>query len=688
MVLNPFRWLQLRAQRCRARRRINREISLWYHSEYVAPCLEKSGRALDIQLDRGGLITGGLIYDGLLKREDLMQPPLAEFDDLRGTHTEAYLDATTRIETLAEIFGMEPGDVRTEELLRAQRRAVGGTIAAARAVVGPPVASTSGAGTSGTGTSGTAHPKLPPAGSPPSIAFNLGGGFHHAEPARGAGFCVYNDVAVAVNVLRRDGYSGRIAIIDLDYHEGNGNVMALGGREDVRLFSVHGAAWTHEHPTNYTALELPFGAEDDAYLAELHKTLPVFLEDFKPALVFYIAGNDVLALDRLGDFSLTPKGVFERDRLLVDEVRKADARLVITLAGGYSTQAWECSANLIRYLLADNTEIRSDIEPELRARYRAIASTLNPFEFQDGDSDADWLGMFGAGTPGETGQGRVLGFYSAQGVELALDRFGILKKIRQRGFEDLRVSVSADDPDHQIVRIHGRPGVQAGPGAQAGLAAQTSQAPSSPAKTQPSIDASAPAKEQILVEAVIRRVNLTAPEEIHEKGPLRLISIEWLMLQDPVATFSTSRPQLPGQQFPGLGIGRDVQELLVQVCRYLKLDGLYSRPSHFHTAWGSSKAFRFLNPVDEGQLFGLHRLLAEKTVAAASRIVTQGALWRPDGTRFEWNPGGQILPVSPRLVAHFKSKGYRDGAAKACAALLREGLKTVRAEVGQDVKPG
>jgi len=169
------------------------------------------------------------------------------------------------------------------------------------------------------------------------VSANLAGGTHHAFADRGEGFCVLNDVAVAIRVLQGQGAIERALVVDLDVHQGNGTAAIFAADASVFTFSVHGAS-------NYPALKqrssldvaLPDGTGDAEYLAALSAHLPRILDAFRADLVFYVAGVDVVAGDRYGKLALSEEGVRARDRRVVGEVRGRALPLVITLAGGYA----------------------------------------------------------------------------------------------------------------------------------------------------------------------------------------------------------------------------------------------------------------------------------------------------------------------------------------------------------------
>jgi acetoin utilization deacetylase AcuC-like enzyme len=168
------------------------------------------------------------------------------------------------------------------------------------------------------------------------VAMNLAGGTHHAFPHRGEGFCTFNDVAVAVRRLQRRGHVRRVAVVDLDVHQGNGTHACFAGDGDVYTFSMHGARNFpfHKVPGSLD-VDLDDGTGDDAYLAALAEHLPRVLRDAAPDLVVYLAGADPHERDRLGRLRLTFAGLMRRDAMVLEACREVGIPVCVTIAGGY-----------------------------------------------------------------------------------------------------------------------------------------------------------------------------------------------------------------------------------------------------------------------------------------------------------------------------------------------------------------
>ncbi len=199
------------------------------------------------------------------------------------------------------------------ELVERARRSAGATIAACRTAIDGIAATSAG------------------------CALNLAGGTHHAFRGHGEGYCVFNDAAVAAKVVQFDGRAERVAIVDLDVHQGNGTAAILAGDSSVFTFSMHGRNnFPFRKEKSDWDIELPDGTGDDEYLALLDWALPLVLERARPDLVIYLAGADPYAGDRLGKLALSKAGLATRDRIVLERCRDAGIAIAVAMAGGYA----------------------------------------------------------------------------------------------------------------------------------------------------------------------------------------------------------------------------------------------------------------------------------------------------------------------------------------------------------------
>jgi acetoin utilization deacetylase AcuC-like enzyme len=246
-----------------------------------------------------------IVADEIVPPGAVHEPGLVTRADLLLVHTTDYVDRFTR-------GALEADQIRrlgfpwSDALVERSYRSVGGTSEAARFALGS------------------------------GVAMNLAGGTHHAFPDHGEGFCVFNDVAVAIRAMQRDGLIERAAIIDLDVHQGNGTHAIFADDERVFTFSMHGR---RNYPFHKVAgrldVELADGMRDDDYLELLADALPRVLATAGADLVVYLAGADPHEHDRLGRLSLTLTGLARRDRLVLESCRDIGLPVVVTIAGGY-----------------------------------------------------------------------------------------------------------------------------------------------------------------------------------------------------------------------------------------------------------------------------------------------------------------------------------------------------------------
>ena len=242
---------------------------------------------------------------GVVRPGDLHDPARAPLEDVRRVHDEGYLDRLVR-------GTMPPAEQRlvgfpwSEGLVERSFRASGGTLEAAEHALQA------------------------------GIAMNLAGGTHHAFADRGEGFCVLNDVAIAVRALRARGRIRRAAIIDLDVHQGNGTHALLADDAHCFTFSMHGRRnYPFRKVPGTLDMELEDGTEDTEYLERLAAALPGVLAAARPDIVFYLAGADPHEGDSLGRLKLSFDGLMRRDALVLEQARAIGVPVAIAIAGGY-----------------------------------------------------------------------------------------------------------------------------------------------------------------------------------------------------------------------------------------------------------------------------------------------------------------------------------------------------------------
>ena len=169
------------------------------------------------------------------------------------------------------------------------------------------------------------------------IAGNIAGGTHHAFPDWGEGFCVFNDVAIAIQVLRKNMWINKVLVIDCDVHQGNGTASFFSNNPDVFTFSIHGEKnYPFKKPPSDLDIGLPDKTGNKGYIISLSDALDSIFSIFEPDLVFYLGGIDILESDHFGRLSLTMKGLIEREHLVIESVYKKNIPMVLLLSGGYA----------------------------------------------------------------------------------------------------------------------------------------------------------------------------------------------------------------------------------------------------------------------------------------------------------------------------------------------------------------
>ncbi len=169
------------------------------------------------------------------------------------------------------------------------------------------------------------------------IAMNVAGGTHHSYSYKGAGFCVFNDIAIAANYLLKHQLAQQILVIDLDVHQGDGTAQIFKEESRVFTFSMHGAK---NYPARKQPSDLDIGlpdkTKDEVYLSTLRETLPSLLEKVQPDFIFYLSGVDIIESDKLGRLSVSIQGCKERDRIVLETCKRNQLPVAVSMGGGYS----------------------------------------------------------------------------------------------------------------------------------------------------------------------------------------------------------------------------------------------------------------------------------------------------------------------------------------------------------------
>jgi acetoin utilization deacetylase AcuC-like enzyme len=257
-------------------------------------------------MSKYALLRDQLLSEGTLRDGDILRPEPLDHAALERVHTPEYLTKLA-MSALSAAEQRRLGLPWSDALWQRSLLASAGTLLAAREALKS------------------------------GIAGNLAGGTHHAFADHGEGFCVLNDVAIAIRQLQAERAIGRAAVIDLDVHQGNGTAAIFETDDEVFTFSMHGERnYPLAKMRSNRDVPLHDGVGDAEYLEALRGHLPAVLDAAKADMVFYLAGVDVAAGDRYGKLTLTEEGIRQRERAVIDAVRARGLPLVIVLAGGYA----------------------------------------------------------------------------------------------------------------------------------------------------------------------------------------------------------------------------------------------------------------------------------------------------------------------------------------------------------------
>jgi acetoin utilization deacetylase AcuC-like enzyme len=549
------------------RRLLNRDLAVWYSPNYRLPLAGLEGLT-GMEPRRADFAMWYLLDRRVVPFRSIRSPVPITYAELARVHTESYLESLGRPETLARIFAATPQEIAVDEVMHTVRVAAGATIAAARETLR------------------TRKPTL-----------NMLGGFHHAGPGFGAGFCPVNDIAAAIAAVRAEGFQGRVCVIDLDAHPPDGTAACLKSDPKTWIGSISGCDWGPLDNVDETVL--PTRADDATYLRALEallKRMP------KPDLAFVLASGDVLAIDRLGGLGLSLDGARQRDLLVGEAI--ADVPSVWLAAGGYNAQGWRVLAGTaIALSLRTRRPIRKNYEP-MTARFALIASGLSEKELGS-DVDAANEDLAAELGLGRRGPKRLLGFYTAEGVEYALFRYGILGQIERLGYSNLR-NVIDEVGQGDRHRLFG----------------------------------TADGKEHLLVESVLEKQRIEGRDFLY---------VHWLTLRHPRVPFDGTRPKLPGQETPGLGMARESGEMLARIAMRLGYSGVAYRPAWYHTAYSGRYRFRFIDPERQARWEALLRDLGKRPLLEVTTAMAEGRV-RLNGEPYQWEPDAMVFMLDEEAL--------------------------------------
>jgi hypothetical protein len=397
-------------------------------------------------------------------------------------------------------------------------------------------------------------------------------------------------MAIAVMALRHDGFTGRVVILDLDAHPPDGTAACLMGDPNVWIGSLSGGVSHVIAGTDETVL--PAACDDATYLAALEGLLGRMPA---PALGFVLAGGDVLAGDHLGGLGLSLDGARRRDLRIARALHGVPS--VWLPGGGYHATSWHVLAGTVLALLRHTRQAINPRADPLSVRFASLARHLEARQRRSRPElslqDIEWdLGLRGPA------RHLLLGAFSAEAVEYALYRFNILGFLDRRGYSQFRVELGTASSGGDRASAYGQ----------------------------------AEGRDHLLIDCVLQR------QEVAGRG---VLYVHWLALRDPRARFSESRPRLPGQDVPGLGLAREMSELMALMARRMGLSGVAFKPAWYHTAYAARARFRFLDPRQQGQFEAMLRDFAGLGLVEVSTAMASGRV-RLNGDPFPWEPADMV----------------------------------------------
>lgn len=258
------------------------------------------------QSQKFGMVRDALLAEGIAEPADILSPEPASDEDILRVHTREWVEKLQN-DTLTASERMRLEIPYSPAVVRGFWLAAGGSILAARCALRD------------------------------GFGFNIGGGFHHAFPSHGEGFCMIHDVAVAIRRMQSDGAVRKALVIDTDVHQGNGTAAIFAADSDVFTVSLHQENnYPQPKPPSDIDVNLDDGTADDEYLELLDKALADSFSRFAPEILFYVGGADPYREDQLGGLWLSMRGLQERDARVFAEARRRGLPVVVAFAGGYA----------------------------------------------------------------------------------------------------------------------------------------------------------------------------------------------------------------------------------------------------------------------------------------------------------------------------------------------------------------
>jgi acetoin utilization deacetylase AcuC-like enzyme len=254
------------------------------------------------------LLPQQLLHEGTAEHGDFFEPDVANLETVLNVHKRSYVNELLEL-TLDPRAARKIGFPLSAELVERELRIANGTIIGTQKAFDT------------------------------RIAFNIAGGTHHAYSDRGEAFCLLNDQAIAAQFLLNQNLAKKILIVDLDVHQGNGTAEIFQKNRSVFTFSMHGKSnYPFKKEVSDLDIALPDGTNDETYLKILTETLPQLIQKEKPDFIFYLAGVDILATDKLGKLSCSIEGCKKRDEMVFEQCLKHQIPVQVSMGGGYSPE--------------------------------------------------------------------------------------------------------------------------------------------------------------------------------------------------------------------------------------------------------------------------------------------------------------------------------------------------------------
>lgn len=277
-------------------------LKIAFHSIYTHP-LPKGHR---FPMDKYDLLPAQLLHEGTCDEENFFEPSFPELKHVLAVHDSEYMNGLESL-SIDKKMARRIGFPLSNKLIERELILVQGTIIACVYALEN------------------------------GISMNIAGGTHHAFSNKGEAFCLLNDQAIGARYLQSEHHIGKVLIVDLDVHQGNGTAEIFEKDNSVFTFSMHGESnYPFVKEKSDLDIPLPDGCKDEAYLAILKDTLPALIKEVAPDFIFYLSGVDVIASDKLGKLGLTIQGCKERDRFVLQSCFDNEIPMMCSMGGGYS----------------------------------------------------------------------------------------------------------------------------------------------------------------------------------------------------------------------------------------------------------------------------------------------------------------------------------------------------------------